>query len=226
VNILLIDGRDEFRRRLGAYLRSAGHDVQMLSAPEAALVWLESHRPDTVIAEQGVLLQEGERLLRVMVRCDRPPALLSAPQEPEESGLAEMMAQMDRVEGLRRQVGEAARAASTRLHIGELVIDQAKRRAVFQGRLIPLTPTQYRLLHCLASHAGQVVGYRELLWQVWGFDAEEAEARDLLKAHIRQIRRKMGLNVQRAEYLQSVRGFGYMLVDPHEDEIPPYSPTL
>jgi len=24
--------------------------------------------------------------------------------------------------------------------------------------------------------------------------------------------------VQPAEYLQSVRGFGYMLIDPHEDE--------
>jgi len=62
-----------------------------------------------------------------------------------------------------------------------------------------------------------VIGYRELLCQVWGFDAEEAEARELLKAHIRQIRRKMGLDAQRAEYLQSVRGFGYMLIDPHED---------
>jgi len=219
VNILLIDGRDEFRRRLSAHLRRAGHQVQALSELEPALIWLESHRPDAVMVEQGVLLQQGEPLLLAMVRCENPPAILSTPRGPEESELAEVREQIDRVEGVRRQVQEAAKALPMRLQIGELVIDQAKRRAIFQGRLLPLTPTQYRLLYCLARYTGQVVGYRELLWQVWGFDAEEAEARDLLKAHIRQIRRKMGLDAQRAEYLQSVRGFGYMLIDPHEDEL-------
>lgn len=83
-----------------------------------------------------------------------------------------------------------------------------------------LTPAQYHLLHCLAHRAGQVVSYRDLLCQVWGFDAEEAQACDLFKAHIRQIRGKMGLDAQRAEYLKSVRSFDYMLFDPHEDELP------
>lgn len=224
MNILLIDGRDEFRRRLSAHLRRAGYQVQALSELGPALVWLESHRPDAVMVEQGVLLRQGEPLLLAVARHDHPPAILSAPRKPQESELAEVRERMDHVEEVRRQAEEAARALPTRLQIGELVIDQAKRRAIFQGRRLPLTPTQYRLLHCLARHAGQVVGYRELLWQVWGFDAEEAEARDLLKAHIRQIRRKMGLDAQRAEYVQSVRGFGYMLIDPHEDELLRSSP--
>jgi len=224
VNILIIDGRDGFRRRLSARLQRAGHQVQALSELEPALVWMESHRPDAVMVERGVLLQQGEPLLMAMARYENPPAILSAPRGPEESGLAEVRERIDRVEGVRRQAEEAARALPTRLQIRELVIDQAKRRAIFRGRLLPLTPTQYRLLHCLGRHAGQVIGYRELLCQVWGFDAEEGEARELLKAHIRQIRRKMGLDAQRAEYLQSVRGFGYMLIDPHEDELLRSSP--
>jgi DNA-binding response OmpR family regulator len=219
VNILLIDSRDEFRRLLSTHLRRAGHQVQALSELGPALVWLESHPPDAVIVEREVLLQQGEPLLLAMAQHDNPPAILSAPREPEESELAGVTERIGHVEGVRRQAQEAAGALLTRLEIGELVIDQAKRRAIFRGRRLPLTPTQYRLLHCLARHAGQVIGYRELLWQVWGFDAEEAEARDLLKAHIRQIRRKMGLDAQRAEYLQSVRGFGYMLIDPQEDEL-------
>jgi two-component system KDP operon response regulator KdpE len=199
--------------------------VQVLPATGPAIAWLDGHRPDAVIAGAGVLLRDGEGLLQAMARHDDPPALLSTPEQSEDSTLSEVVAHIEQAEGLRRQVLDVVRTTPARLCIGELVVDQAKRRAVFQGQLIPLTPTQYRLLHCLATHAGQVVGYRELLWQVWGFDAEESEARDLLKAHVRQIRRKMGLNAQRAEYLQSVRGFGYMLVDPYEDQVPPRSPT-
>jgi DNA-binding response OmpR family regulator len=62
-----------------------------------------------------------------------------------------------------------------------------------------------------------VVGYRELFREVWGCDGEEDEARELLKVHIRQIRLKLGLEAQKAEYLQTVRGFGYMLVE-HESQ--------
>ncbi|MEA3346311.1 MAG: response regulator transcription factor [Chloroflexota bacterium] len=219
MNILLIDGRDEFRSHLSAHLRRAGHQVQALSEPEPAFAWLENHRPDVVMVERGVLLRQGEPLLLAVAQQETPPAILLPPQPLRESGLGEVIGRMERVEGVRRQA-EEARDLTIRLQIGELIVDQAKRRVIFRGRIIRLTPTQYRLLHCLACHAGQVVGYRELLRQVWGFDADEAEARDLLKAHIRQIRRKMGLDAKRAEYLQSVRGFGYMLIDPHEDELP------
>jgi DNA-binding response OmpR family regulator len=56
-----------------------------------------------------------------------------------------------------------------------------------------------------------------LLRLVWGYDAEEAEARELVKVHIRQIRRRLGLNPERHNYIRSVRGFGYMLTLPDEE---------
>jgi len=219
VDILLIDGRDEFRRVLSAHLQRSGHQVQALAEVGAALAMLETHCPDAMIVERGVLLRQGGPLLVAAARHANPPAILSAPHGPEQPELARVRERIDRVQALRRQVEQAAGTFPSRLQIRELVIDQAKRRAIFRGQALPLTPTQYRLLHCLARHAGRVVGYRELVRQVWGFDAQESEARDLLKAHIRQIRRKMGVDVRRGEYLRSVRGFGYMLVDPREDEL-------
>jgi DNA-binding response OmpR family regulator len=51
---------------------------------------------------------------------------------------------------------------------------------------------------------------------VWKYDAEEAEARELVKVHVRQIRRRLGLAPER-HYIRSVRGFGYMLISPDED---------
>ena len=79
---------------------------------------------------------------------------------------------------------------------------------------MPRPPVQYQLLVTLAQRPNEVIGFRELLRQVWGYDGSKAEAQELLKAHVRLIRRKLGWNPQAGEYLRSVRGFGYMLSVP------------
>jgi DNA-binding response OmpR family regulator len=65
-------------------------------------------------------------------------------------------------------------------------------------------------LYVLAQHEGKVVGYQQLLREVWGYDGSQSEAQDLLKAHVRLLRMKLGFNAQ-GDYIQSVRGHGYML---------------
>jgi DNA-binding response OmpR family regulator len=67
----------------------------------------------------------------------------------------------------------------------------------------------------LALDAGRVVGFRELLENVWGYQGDEGEARELLKVHVNRIRHKMRSLAEGGEsYIQSARGFGYMLSPP------------
>jgi len=101
------------------------------------------------------------------------------------------------------------------IRLSDLTIDLARKRAKFgRRRWVPLPPVQYHLLVTLAQRPNEVIGFRELLRQVWGYDGSKAEAQELLKAHVRLIRRKLGWNPQTGEYLRSVRGFGYMLSVP------------
>jgi two-component system KDP operon response regulator KdpE len=69
----------------------------------------------------------------------------------------------------------------------------------------------------LAQRTGEVINCKELLRLVWGYDANENEARELVKVHIRQIRRRLGLDPEKHNYIHSVRGFGYMLAPPEDD---------
>jgi DNA-binding winged helix-turn-helix (wHTH) protein len=101
--------------------------------------------------------------------------------------------------------------------VGEMRIDTRKRRVGLGERWVTLPPIQYRLLLSLAQRVGQVVSSQELLRLVWGYDAEDTEARELVKVHIRQIRRRLGLDPEKHHYIRSVRGFGYMLIPPDED---------
>jgi len=109
----------------------------------------------------------------------------------------------------------AQRRSGELIRLGDLTIDLAGKRAKFRRRRwVQLPPVQYQILVTLAQKPNEVLGFRDLLRQVWGYDGSKAEAQELLKAHIRLIRRKMGWNPQTGEYLRSVRGFGYMLSVP------------
>lgn len=113
--------------------------------------------------------------------------------------------------------GRIAQAAFPLYQIGDLHIDTRKKRVGIGKRWVTLPPLQYRLLLALAKRAGEVVSYRQLLREVWGYEGDDSEARELLKVHVRQIRRRLQLHSQEHDYIRSVRGFGYMLAPPGED---------
>jgi DNA-binding response OmpR family regulator len=106
--------------------------------------------------------------------------------------------------------GSAPEAQPERyVHVGDLSIDRFRHMAALAGRPLNLTSTEYALLHCLAQAQGRVLDYAEMIRQIYGYSVERAEARQLLKTHAHNLRRKLG-----PRYLVNVRGIGYMLIAP------------
>lgn len=100
----------------------------------------------------------------------------------------------------------AGRLSSAVYQIGDLVIDDAARAVVRNGEILSLTRTEYDLLAVLAQHPGQVLTKTQLLTQVWGFDAFDA---NLVEVHLSALRRKLEAHGPRL--VQTVRGMGYVL---------------
>jgi two-component system KDP operon response regulator KdpE len=166
---------------------------------------LKDDRPDLILVERPVLIQTELSILNSLAEPRRWPPLLLV--DAPSSGTVEGASVAKRV----------IQETPLYYQIGELHIDTRKRRAKVSERWVTLPPIQYRLLLTLARHAGEVLGCQELLRAVWGYEAEESEARELVKVHIRQIRRRLGLDPEKYPYIRSVRGFGYMLAPPDED---------
>jgi len=62
-----------------------------------------------------------------------------------------------------------------------------------------------------------VVSHHDLASAVWGAEpADDETKRDLIKVHIVQLRRTLGPLFK--NYIQAVRGQGYVLVDPESEE--------
>lgn len=95
--------------------------------------------------------------------------------------------------------------------VGELQIDTWRQSATFAGRLLLLTPTEFRVLLCLTEHAGKMLTYTQIVRCAQGYDASEPEASELIKPHIYHLRQKLEPDPSTPRYLLNVRGKGYML---------------
>ncbi|MFD5088209.1 response regulator transcription factor [Kitasatospora sp. NPDC058406] len=91
------------------------------------------------------------------------------------------------------------------LTFGALTIDLRGLDVCVDGRAVPLTPTELRLLLVFAENPGTVLDRRRLLREVWDYGWEgDTRVVDLC---VVRLRKKIG-----AERIETVRGFGYKLV--------------
>lgn len=97
------------------------------------------------------------------------------------------------------------------IKIGQLQLDTWHQTALLGGRSLNLTPTEFRLLLCLAEHAGQMLSYTQLVRCAQGYEASDMEAGELIKPHIHHLRQKIEPDPGAPRYLLNVRGKGYIL---------------
>jgi DNA-binding response OmpR family regulator len=97
------------------------------------------------------------------------------------------------------------------LTIGLLSLDTWHQTATLEQRSLNLTPTEFRLLLCLAEHAGQMLSYTQLVRCAQGYETSDIEAGELIKPHIHHLRQKIEPEPSAPRYLLNVRGKGYIL---------------
>jgi DNA-binding response OmpR family regulator len=135
----------------------------------------------------------------------------SAVQELRDSGKA---AAQNSQSGENQQAAPAAPAeqpAERIINVGNLQIDTWRQSATFAGRLLMLTPTEFRVLLCLAEHVGNMLTYTQIVRCAQGYESSEPEASELIKPHIYHLRQKLEPDPGTPRYLLNVRGKGYML---------------
>ncbi|MFP4438159.1 MAG: response regulator transcription factor [Chloroflexaceae bacterium] len=107
--------------------------------------------------------------------------------------------------------GTTGGAAERLITVGELQLDTWHQVATLADRSLSLTPTEFRVLLCLAEHAGQMLSYAQLVRCAQGYDTSEIEAGELIKPHIHHLRQKLEPDPASPRYLLNVRGKGYIL---------------
>ena len=96
------------------------------------------------------------------------------------------------------------------ISLGPLSVLPGKYQIEADAQSVGLTPTEFDLLLYLAAHRSRVVSCHELVREVRGYHAEEAEAREVIRPHVSNLRRKLK-SLGDIDLIVNVRGIGYRL---------------
>ena len=111
---------------------------------------------------------------------------------------------------LRRAYGEYSSAESSALVINDLLLDQATGQVRRGDDVIPLTPTEFRLLNYLARHRGQALTRAQIVEAVWGY-APDMESEKTVNVHVRRLREKIELKPDQPSLILTIPGIGYRM---------------
>ncbi|MBC7223967.1 MAG: response regulator transcription factor [Anaerolineae bacterium] len=225
MRVLVVDDDPPSVKMISFLLREEGYTVLTAENGEEALQMVEEEKPDLVILDVMMPKVDGlevcRRLRRQMV--DVPIIILSAKGETTDRVLGlelgaddylakpfEPMELLARVKAVLRRTEAYLLNGLTqeRLSVEGITLDPLTHTALFaDGRSVSLTPTEFRLLHCLMRNAGQTVTHDTLMESVWGYDYEGES--NPIPVYIRRLRAKIEDQPNRPRRLVTVRGLGY-----------------
>ncbi|AUR00825.1 response regulator [Phaeobacter inhibens] len=224
-HLLIVDDDERIRGLLKKFLmragflvtaaRDAAHARRVLSGLDFDLIVLDVMMPgedgvsltrslrETLSTPILLLTAKGETDDRIEGLEAGADDYLSKPFEPKELLL--------RINAILRRMPEptAQDAAPKVLHLGPIRYD-IERGEMWQGEeLIRLTGTENQLMKIFSACPGEPVSRTKLVEDL-GRDRGQAQER-AVDVQITRLRRKIEPNPKQPQYLQTVRGAGYML---------------
>jgi two-component system OmpR family response regulator len=228
--LLVVDDEPTIVSLLSASLRFVGFDVRTAATGAQALEVAAEFKPELLVLDVMLPDYDGFEVVRRLRADGRhlPVLFLTARDGVQDKitgltvggddyvtkpfSLEEVVARIKAV--LRRTYapltsdGRAANGATLRFH--DLEMDEETHDVTRGGKLIKLSPTEYKLLHYLLANAERVVSKAQILDHVWRYDFG-GDAR-IVESYISMLRRKV--DITDPPLIHTLRGFGYSLRTP------------
>lgn len=225
--ILLVEDEEKIADIVKAYLEKEHFRVTVAETGEKALSTLKE---GFVLIILDLMLPDmaGEDICQAIRKDSDVPIIMLTAKSGEEDRIKGLGIGADdyvvkpfsprelvaRVKALLRRARGAKDVLS--FNRSDLVLDSARFEARKKNSPVILTPTEFKLLQCLAEHPGQVFTRLQLVNVILGYDFEGYDR--TIDAHIKNIRHKIEDSQKKPAYLKTVYGIGYKFTgQPDED---------
>jgi two-component system, OmpR family, phosphate regulon response regulator PhoB len=225
--VLVVEDESAIAELISLNLRHAGYEVTVAIDSTQALAEVDRVLPDLILLDWMLPGQSGLTLAkrwRGEARTKDVPIIMLTARGDEPDRVAgldagaddyltkpfstnELMARIRAV--LRRKAPEALDSA---VEVGGLRLDPSTRRVSRGQQEVKVGPTEFRLLHFFMTHPERVHSRAQLLDRVWG-DHVFIEERTV-DVHVKRLREALA-PVQCSQMIETVRGAGYRLTQPH-----------
>jgi len=218
MRILIVEDEDRIRAFLTRAFEAEGIAVDGVGDGEEGLIRARRGGYNLVILDLALPGRDGLDTLSILhrQRPELPVLILSARSDlatklrgfelgavdylPKPFALSELLARA-RVQLRRATVPSSGEPAV--LSVGQLALDLTARRARVGDLVADLSDREFRLLHFLLRHVGEVISRERLLSEVWGYDFDPRS--NVVDVCVRRLRRRLGPDTP----IETVRNAGY-----------------
>jgi two-component system, OmpR family, response regulator len=216
MRILIVEDEARIRAFLARAFEAEGFVVDVVGDGEQGLARALVGHYDLVILDLLLPGRSGLEALRDLqhLRSELPVLILSARSDLPtklrsfELGAVDYVAKpfsLDELLARARVQLRRSRVAddNAEIRVGRLVLDLARRQARVGESVADLSDREFRLLHFLMQHVGEVVSRERLLSEVWGYDFDPRS--NVVDVCVRRLRRRLGPDAP----IETVRNAGY-----------------
>jgi DNA-binding response OmpR family regulator len=231
--VLIVDDDPKIRDLLRLYVEREGHLAAFAADGPEALAVAGQSRPDLVLLDVMLPGLDGfEVCRRLREESDVPVVLLTARSGDSDKVVGldigaddyvvkpfsprELMARV-RAQLRRRRPPHEEQAV---LVADGLSLDPNAVEVSLDGRPIPITPAEFRILHALMHRPGRVFSRDELIDALHGSEDPGIIDRTI-DVHLGRLRRKLGDDAGDPRFIGTVRTMGYKFVAPVEPQHQP-----
>jgi len=221
--ILVVDDDTKIVRLVRTYLEREGYRVIEAFDGAAALAAIDEHQPALVVLDLMLPEIDGRAVIAaVRGSADTPIIVLSAlgttsdriaglglgadDYLPKPFSPAELVVRVKRV--LARTANLSGSEPRPVLEHEGLRVDRDRHTVEVDGRLVPITTVEIRLLVALLEANGRVLSRDQLLDAAYGSDTDAALERTI-DVHVGRLRRKLADPAASPRFIATVRGAGY-----------------
>jgi len=222
--VLVVDDEEHITELVSMGLTYNGFEVERVGSGRDALKAVERQRPDLIVLDVMLPDLDGFEVAKRLRQSEGagtqvPVIFLTARDTTQDKieglrlGSDDYVTKPFSIEELIERVKAVLRRSSgigpgsNKLSYADLELDEETRDVWRAGRLVELTPTEYKLLHYLLSNARRVLTRDQILEQVW--DYTFAGNASVLETYISYLRHK--IDDVDPPLIHTVRGVGYSL---------------
>lgn len=221
----MVDDDEEIRDAIEIYLKNEGLNVFSAKDGIDALEVLDKEDIHLILLDIMMPRMDGIRATyKIRMQRNIPIILLSAKSEDTDKILGLNIGADDYITKPFNPVELIARVKSQLrryINLGNYVtnedeiivrglsLNKSAKMVTLDGRIIKLTPLEYRVLELLMENSGRVFSIEEIYEKAWKEPYYNSD--NTVSVHIRRIREKIEINPKEPKYLKVVWGIGYKI---------------